>query len=130
LLPSADVFQAQQSRVDVTEHQVAIDLAVVIERLGIEGFDFRLESLVRGDALLNVSLGIAFKLGVVLVEAVGGGGGGAELVVDLRKEVVGKLVPGGGWLRGLCVFGKRYGCEQTESDEGEDLQAGSLRIRT
>ena len=74
---------------------------------GVDGLELLLVGVKGGDLLLDVRGGVVLELGVVLVEAGLGAGGGGEVEVDVGEVLVGDEAEGldgavGGEVLGGC----------------------------
>ncbi len=97
---------------DVVEEDLAVGGDGGVEGGGVDGFDLLLVVVEGGDLFLDGGGGVVFELGVVLVEADGGAGGGGEVEVDVGEVLVGEEVEGldgavGGEVLGVGAVGTR-----------------------
>ncbi len=120
---------------DVVEEDFAVGGDGGIKGRGVDGFDFFLVGVECGDLLLDIRSRVVFELGVVLMEACRGAGGGGEVEVDVREILVGEEVEGlegavGGEVLGVCGRDDeecREECEDWEACEGHVVGSVSAR---
>ena len=90
LFPVADGLERELLRADGVEQDLAVRGDWGIEGGGIDGAELAFVGVQRGDLALNVCGGVVLKLGVVLVKAGGGAGGGIEAEEDVSEILLGE----------------------------------------